>query len=96
MIEELKKMAKEKKEKIIASGNLDEIHRIELAERFLSDPQCFFKVRIDVSIPILVYIGIPENQVKDVYFKLISPENNLMDDQNYVYVNIDDVKKGYS
>lgn len=41
----------------------------------LSDDMFFFKTDINISIPILLYIGISEDNVKKVYFELIDYKN---------------------
>lgn len=72
-IKEVRKYALRKKE--ILKKNNDDLDRINNIIAFLSDDMCFFKVDINLSIPILVYLGISEENVKDVYFQLISPVN---------------------
>ena len=72
-IVKIKELALVKKEELKNNGeNLDKINNIL---DFLEDEMCFFKVDINLSIPILLYIGIKEDDVVDVYFKLISAVN---------------------
>lgn len=72
-INDLKKLALLKKEQF--KNNSDELKKIDNVIDFLSDEMCFFKVDINLSIPILLYLGITEENVKDVYFELISSKN---------------------
>ena len=76
-INELKKLALVKKEELIKNNeNLSKINNILM---FLEDDMCFFKVNINISIPILLYLGISEDSVKDIYFQLISAKNYKKD-----------------
>ena len=57
----------------------EDLSKINNILSFLSDDMCFFKVDINISIPILLYLGVKEDEVKDVYFQLISVNNYKMD-----------------
>lgn len=72
-IDNIRKLALEKKEKLKLSG--ENLEKIDLIICFLSDDLCFFKVDINLSIPILLYLGISKETVKDIYFQLISSNN---------------------
>ena len=69
----IKQLALEKKQQLILIG--EKLDKIDNILAFLEDNMCFFKVDINLSISILLYLGIPEDKVKDVYFQLISIEN---------------------
>lgn len=72
-IQEIRKIAENKKNELIKNGeSLDKINNIII---LLKDDMCFFKIDINISIPILLYLGIPEDKVKDIYFELIDIKN---------------------
>lgn len=72
-VNELKKIALLKKEQ--NSNNLVELEKINNIISMLNDDMCFFKIDINLAIPILLYLGISEDIVKNVYFELISSKN---------------------
>ena len=48
--------------------------KLELIEKICKNEKCFFEMKAATSIAILKFLGIPENEVLDYYFKLISIE----------------------
>ena len=72
-ISKLRQLAIAKKEELENKNeSLDKINNII---DFLEDDMCFFKLNINLSVPILLYLGISEKDVKNVYFEIISPNN---------------------
>lgn len=69
----IRNLAKTKKEQLKKNG--DDLRKINNILNLLKDDMCFFKIDINLSIPILLYIGISEDKVRDIYFKLISADN---------------------
>ena len=53
----------------------EDLKKINSVISLLSDDMCFFKININMAIPILLYLGISEQDVKDVYFQLIDASN---------------------
>lgn len=72
-IDDVRNLANIKKNQLISIG--ESTDKINIAIELLKDDMCFFKVDINIMIPILIYIGISEEKVKDVYFDLISIKN---------------------
>lgn len=72
-INDIRKLAIEKKERLML--NDESVDMIDSVLAFLSDDMCFFKVDINLSIPILLYLGIREDNVKEVYFQLLDSKN---------------------
>lgn len=48
--------------------------KVAFLETLLKDKGCFFKLDADVSFNILEFLGLDENEAKQIYFDLISPE----------------------
>lgn len=72
-IDDIRKLAIIKSQNII--NNEDDYKKINLVNNFLKDDKCFFNIPIETAISILLYLGIKEEEVKDVYFELISYQN---------------------
>ena len=72
-IEKIRKLALSKRQ--ILEQNGEDLSKVNNVLSFLKDDMCFFKVDINLSIPILLYLGVKEEEVKDVYFQLISANN---------------------
>ncbi len=62
-----------KKEKSVTTD--EEQKKINLIKEFLKDDKCFFNIPIETAIAILYFLGIKEENIKEVYFNLISYEN---------------------
>lgn len=79
-IDDIRKLAAIKSESII--NNDEDYKKINLVNNLLKDDKCFFNIPIEIAIPILLYLGVKEENVKDVYFELISyknfSENNIV------------------
>lgn len=52
----------------------------------LSDDAAFFNMDMETAIYILAYLGIPEEEIKDTYFRLISPDNFMKTEKPYVSI----------
>lgn len=72
-IEDIRNLAIRKKEELLKSGENSE--KIDTILALLNDDMCFFKLDINIAIPILSYLGIEEKQLVDVYFCMISCAN---------------------
>lgn len=48
--------------------------KVEFLDKLFKDEGCFFKLDIDISLNILEFLGLEEEQAKTMYFDLISPE----------------------
>lgn len=72
-IKEIRNLAVEKREQILQAGENTE--KIDNVINFLKDDMCFFKINIDISVPILLYLGISEEKVEEVFFDLIDFKN---------------------
>lgn len=58
-----------KKEKV--KENI-EIEKIEALENLFIHPTCFFDLKMEVAVDILSFLEVPEQDIPDLYFKLIS------------------------
>lgn len=91
MLEEIRKKALKIKDKQQAMGeNLDKIDNVI---NFLSDEQCFYKIDIYSAVPLLLYLGVKEEDVKDVYFDLIKPDNYKLNNLVRPAIDIEDIQK---
>lgn len=70
MIEKLRKI----NDDIIATSvDVDVINRHTIIKNIMEDDNCFFKIDIEYAYSILRDLGIPENELKYIYLKLIDP-----------------------
>lgn len=47
--------------------------KLQLAKDILQVPNCFFELEFEAAIGLLAFIGVPEDQIEELYTKLISP-----------------------
>lgn len=71
-LEYIKSLIQEK-EKTITDDKEKQLIRI--IREFIKVPNCFFNVPIESAIGMLDFLGVPEEQITDLYFELISPKN---------------------
>ena len=74
MIDTLKKLTDKYIE--INKNNPQELKKYKLIKEILNQKNCFLNISIDHAYAILRDLQIPENDLKNVYFQLISLENN--------------------
>lgn len=72
-IDELRTLALAKRMEFERAG--EDLGKINRVITFLSDDMCFLKVSINISIPMLLYLGVSLENVKDVYAELINAKN---------------------
>lgn len=72
-VKNIRDLALKKKNELMTKG--EDLKKINNIITFLQDDMCFFKTDIYTSIPILLYLGVGEDEVKDVYFELMSIDN---------------------
>lgn len=72
-INKIRELASNKRIEMEKLGN--DLKKIDSIIQLLSDDMCFFKISINLAIPVLLYLGISEQQVRDVYFQLINSKN---------------------
>ena len=70
-MERIKKKKKKKKQKEL---NEEDKKRIDLLEKILSDEGCFLKMPAETAFGILEFLETPDEEAKELYFGLISPE----------------------
>lgn len=56
---------------ILSENDLVELNKQILIKKILSEDHCFFKMDIETSYALLRDLRIPEDNVKEVYMKLI-------------------------
>lgn len=69
-IEDLMKLVIQKEETITTS---EEQEKINALKELFQNPTCFFSMKMEVAVDILLFLGISEEQVIDIYFALCSP-----------------------
>lgn len=69
--EKLLELLEEKKKQQLTE---EEQKKVEFLEKLFKDEACFFKLDIDVSLNILEFLGVDEEQANTMYFDLVSPE----------------------
>ena len=74
MIEKLKMIA----EKHIEANkeNPDELKKYKIIKKILNQKDCFFNISIEYAYSILRDLQIPENEIKNIYIKLITLNKN--------------------
>lgn len=68
-MDKLRALLEEKKK----STDLSDIEKVAVLEPLLSDEACFFKIDSNTAVGIFKYLGIPDDQIRQKYFELISP-----------------------
>ena len=92
MIEQLLKILNKRKNEININGSELDKKKIQNIEQFLNVPNCFFQVDEDVAISMLLFLGIPNDKVENVYFALLSPDNYKNDDV-YNLIDLNELEK---
>lgn len=64
----------------------EEISKYELVEKLIDSDDCFFKLDAQTAVGILHFLGVPVNEIKSLYFELISPDSflNTSEAGNYI------------
>lgn len=81
MIGKLKELVDFKKSVLEKKYDLDdktkevELQKLNYLRIFLNNDMCFFDIDYDTAYNILVFLGISEDDVLNVYRQLISPQN---------------------
>lgn len=60
---------------IINKNNKHELKKQKLIKQLLSDNNCFFKINIETSYSILKDLNFKDEDLKDIYQKLIDSKN---------------------
>ena len=69
--EKILELLEEKKKQQLTE---EEQKKVEFLDKLFKDKGCFFKLDYEVSLNILEFLGIEENEANAIYFDLISPE----------------------
>lgn len=69
-IEELRNRLELKKQE----ANVEQ-DKIEVLESLFEDDAIFFQLDLETAVSILNFLGVPENEIVDAYYSLISPAN---------------------
>lgn len=56
-------------------NNESDVKRIMALEKFFSNKTCFFDTKMETSLKILFYLGVPKEKLREVYLELVSPDN---------------------
>lgn len=70
-IEYLRKLLVEKEKTVTTSEDKE---KIENLKSILKNDEIFFELSMDIAVGIFDFLGVPQNDMIDLYFKLISPE----------------------
>jgi len=90
-IDDIRRLAYNKKEELI--NKEENTEKIDIAIDILRDDMCFFNIDINVMVPILLYVGVEEKDVKNVYFNLISFNNFKKKNIIRNAIDLDEVKR---
>ena len=71
-LEYIKSLILEKEKKLTSN---EERKQINIIKEFIKIPNCFFNIPIESAVGMLDFLGVPEEQIQDLYFELISPNN---------------------
>lgn len=74
MFDKIKKLVIEKNNEISKNENNADARKLELIDELLKDDQCFYKIDANTALSILAFLGIKEEDLRDVYLELISPK----------------------
>lgn len=61
-----------RKEKLYTEA---EIQKFNVITEFIENKDCFFQAKAEAVIGMLEFLGVPEEEVLDLYIELTSPEN---------------------
>lgn len=70
-----------KKEKNISDINDKE--KIDTLKDLLQDDNIFFKLDLDTAVGILSFLGVPNENIVNLYYEIISIKNYKNDDSQY-------------
>lgn len=73
MLDQIRQKSKEKREYLTDTNSLTEnqLKILNLIDDLLSDDLCFLKLDVTMAVVILVYIGYPKEQAKQMYPDLV-------------------------
>lgn len=80
-INDIRKLLDIKEQQILSDSDNEKIKTLKI---LLAQNNIFFKLDIDTAIGILLFLQIPEDKVKEVYFSLISAEAFLKRPKEYM------------
>ena len=70
--EDLKRMLEDKKKVVVSD---EDKHKVETIEKIFNYGEtCFFNIDKYTAVGILNFLGVPVNEIKSVYFSLISTD----------------------
>ncbi len=81
--EYLKKLLLEK-EKLVQTS--EEKEKVEFLKSIFKNNSIFFEMPMDTAIGIFDFLGVAENSMVSLYYKLISPENYQQLPKSYVTI----------
>ena len=84
-MEIMEKMALLVNEKRKNTHNQEDLKKIEVIERLMSNPMTFFQLDANTIFGILTFLDVPEKEKKGLFFELLSPQQY---DRNYPKVRI--------
>ena len=73
MTEEIEYLFKKLEEK--KNEPMVDKEKLKYAEGLLEIPDVFFKINLTTAAGLLDFLGIPHDEMKELYYKLISPES---------------------
>ena len=69
-VNDLKKLLLEKEQKVVESMDIE---KVQALKDLFDNPTCFFDIDMEVATEILSFLEVPEQEVIDTYFNLVSP-----------------------
>lgn len=85
-IEYLKKLLLEKE---LQASDLEAKEKVDNLKLILQNDNIFFNIPMDTAFEIFHFLGVPENNMIDLYFKLISPQSYQTLSKEYITISKD-------
>ena len=74
-IDNLKELLQKKKLEVYnEKNNIEDREKIYALENLFNNDRCFFKIKFEIAIKILKYLGVNDGELLNVYNRLIDPD----------------------
>ena len=93
LVKKVRLRAIERRKELESDPNTDEewFTCMQIAEKFLRHPKGFAVSEPIMSLAVLKFLGYSEEEIKDMYFKLVYEQSN---NPEYTYVNPNEFEEG--
>lgn len=76
----IRELLKKKEENI---SDINDKEKIDTLKDLLQDDNIFFKLDLDTAVGILSFLGVPNENIVNLYYEIISIKNYKNDDSQY-------------